>query len=294
MVESQEGLPPQSLHPIHRTDRVTSGLTLCCTSPTVSRAFHKCLVDGSVDKLYLARVVGQFPASHTESETCRNCAESTRMFGTLSWCDVGEFLMVDAPVFTLDSSSGLRSVDPAGKQSQSRFRRLAYDPVQNMSLLACFPITGRNHQLRVHLQWLGYPIVDDVQYGGGQSRQLQPALLGDEVVEAMVRAMKASTLSEKRMGSLTPEDVSAAQRACPCCRDGTAKGIRQSFTPAQLLVEGHSINLHAWRYRARFFPKGVPRQDAVDTPVLLAELEFKVEPPAWAEADVLRSADWLR
>lgn len=44
--------------------------------------------------------------------------------------------------------------------------KIWYDDNSDSSLLQCFPITGRTHQIRVHLQHLGYPILNDVPYGG--------------------------------------------------------------------------------------------------------------------------------
>lgn len=41
-----------------------------------------------------------------------------------------------------------------------------YDEHSDSTLLECFPITGRTHQIRVHLQFLGHPILNDVVYGG--------------------------------------------------------------------------------------------------------------------------------
>jgi 23S rRNA-/tRNA-specific pseudouridylate synthase len=41
-----------------------------------------------------------------------------------------------------------------------------YDKETDSSLVECFPISGRTHQIRVHLQFLGFPILNDVIYGG--------------------------------------------------------------------------------------------------------------------------------
>lgn len=46
------------------------------------------------------------------------------------------------------------------------FKKLWYDELSNSSLVECKPITGRTHQIRVHISSLGHPILNDVQYGG--------------------------------------------------------------------------------------------------------------------------------
>jgi 23S rRNA-/tRNA-specific pseudouridylate synthase len=290
MVEAQEGLLPQSLNPLHRTDRVTSGLTLCCTSSAVSRAFHKSLTECAVDKLYLARVCGKFPAS---------AADAIRKLdgdvGRCSWSEVGLFLTVDAPVHTVDVAAGIRSVDADGKPSQSLFRLLAYDGRNDTSLISCFPVTGRNHQLRVHLQWLGFPIVNDVQYGGRLEIDHTGSIEHSASVLAMLGAMESSN-SERKVESLSDADVLAAKRACPCCRGGGREGILNSFTPAQLLCEGHAICLHALRYRVRILPrkKTLAKGDGSSMPTRpVAELDFQVGPPEWADQEALRKLEWL-
>lgn len=302
MVEGQEGLTPQSLSPLHRTDRVTSGLTLCSTSSAVSRIFQKSLLDGTVEKLYIAKVGGQFPSSLTQA----NVAESSNT-GLNSeycmWSADGLFLTVDAPIFTADAAAGLRRIDvKLGKPSQSRFRLLHYDPERDSSLVACFPITGRNHQLRVHLQMLGHPILNDVQYGGRRESVYSTGKVTENsVVQAMLDVIKKSNQeTDRRVQSLSEDDAAAAKRACPCCRTANEDGIRQSFTPAQLLVEGHAICLHALRYRATFLrskPKNVPIEgilaNGIEASDQLGELDFKVDPPDWASKEALSEIDCI-
>lgn len=48
--------------------------------------------------------------------------------------------------------------------SKTIFTRISYDPVSDTSVVRCRPVTGRSHQLRVHLQYLGYPIANDPIY----------------------------------------------------------------------------------------------------------------------------------
>ena len=231
MVEAQLNLPPQALNPVHRTDRVTSGLTLCCTDPKVARVFHKCLSEGTVRKMYIAKVKGRFPANENELVTPKK---------GVVWANEESSVEVNARVFTSDPANGIRVISDEGKESQSRFKLVHYDDVSNTSIIKCFPVTGRNHQLRLHLSYLGFPILHDVQYGGmtATSSSADKSL---EAIESMRQAIQ-SDKSDTRTG---------ARKACPVCND-EENGLRNSFTRAHLLKEGHSIMLHAFRYEVSF------------------------------------------
>uniref|UniRef100_A0A8C4WYH1 RNA pseudouridine synthase domain containing 2 n=1 Tax=Eptatretus burgeri TaxID=7764 RepID=A0A8C4WYH1_EPTBU len=121
---SELGLP--GLLCCHRIDRLASGLVVMTGSK------HE------VQKEYLCRVSGQFPKGDVE-------------------CDV--------PISKAVCRLGVCHVDVAhGKPCSSVFRSLRYDSISDSSLLLCRPITGRTHQLRVHLLHLGYPILGDELY----------------------------------------------------------------------------------------------------------------------------------
>ena len=67
-----------------------------------------------------------------------------------------------------DKSGILRSivkVDPDGKTSETYFKPLHYFSDLKMTLIACYPHTGRQHQIRVHLFHVKHPIVGDPLYG---------------------------------------------------------------------------------------------------------------------------------
>ena len=52
------------------------------------------------------------------------------------------------------------------KESTTKFVKVWYDEESDSSLLKCSPVTGRTHQIRVHLKHLGHSILNDVVYGG--------------------------------------------------------------------------------------------------------------------------------
>ncbi|GKY99231.1 hypothetical protein MPSEU_000878400 [Mayamaea pseudoterrestris] len=163
MLEAQENLQPASLIPLHRTDRVTSGLTLLCNDPKISRIFHLSFSKtGFVRKLYIAKVKGRFNVAAKGVDTLFE----NKNIGEYRWDEACETVEVLAPVETVDPANGLRAITSRGKPARSVFRLIHYESSEDASYLACYPISGRNHQLRVHLSWLGYPIIGDVQYGG--------------------------------------------------------------------------------------------------------------------------------
>ncbi|ANB12445.1 bifunctional DRAP deaminase/tRNA pseudouridine synthase RIB2 [Sugiyamaella lignohabitans] len=90
-----------------------------------------------VRKEYLARVVGEFPLGEI---TCNE------------------------PLLTVDPKVALNMVvkDGTGKEATTIFNRISYDG--QTSIVRCRPLTGRTHQIRVHLQYLGHPIANDPLY----------------------------------------------------------------------------------------------------------------------------------
>ena len=98
----------------------------------------------SYNKEYLARVLGEFPLGNEDAD--------------------GEIL-VDQPIACIERSRGVHAVRAeGGKDAQTAFRRISYNG--HTSVVRCRPRTGRTHQIRVHLQWLGFPIANDRSYGG--------------------------------------------------------------------------------------------------------------------------------
>jgi len=70
--------------------------------------------------------------------------------------------LIDAPILKQDD--GIVKIDRRGKTAQTYFTALA--PYRLHTLMECRPVTGRMHQIRIHLTLLGAPIVGDSTYGG--------------------------------------------------------------------------------------------------------------------------------
>lgn len=133
---------------ITRLDRDTSGLVLLAKSSEAARELSLAIQAGAIEKEYLAMVWG--------------------------WPETDEW-EVDAPILRLGEVEPAkiwlkRGVHPDGKPSrtrfqvESRFERKTPNG-DRFSLIRAFPLTGRMHQIRIHLAYSGFPIIGDKIYG---------------------------------------------------------------------------------------------------------------------------------
>lgn len=77
------------------------------------------------------------------------------------------WLRVSAPLGALSLQGGFRhSWLESGKEAETLFKPHSYHEESDTSLVLCQPLTGRTHQIRVHLQMVGVPIANDTVYGG--------------------------------------------------------------------------------------------------------------------------------
>ncbi|XP_030937434.1 RNA pseudouridine synthase 7 isoform X2 [Quercus lobata] len=126
---------------IHRLDRLVSGLLILARNASKADFFRQQIEAGLVQKQYIAKVIGVFP----EDE-----------------------IMVDANIdYNAREGRSTAEVENAngavkGKAASTKFTRISTDGTH--SIVLCEPITGRTHQIRVHLQYTGHPIANDMLY----------------------------------------------------------------------------------------------------------------------------------
>jgi tRNA pseudouridine32 synthase/23S rRNA pseudouridine746 synthase len=122
---------------VHRLDRDTSGLLVLARHRAARIALGRAFEEAAVSKVYLAIVAGSLPAARGE---------------------------LSLPLAADRDRPPRQRVDPIlGRRATSRWRVLATH--EGTSLVALEPVTGRSHQLRVHLAWLGCPVLMDPLYG---------------------------------------------------------------------------------------------------------------------------------
>jgi len=127
--------PDVSLSVVGRLDKLTSGIVVVAKRPAVHAALQRTWPEAEKD--YLAVVRG-CPDAHGR---------------------------IALPIGTDPADRRRRMVTPLGAASVTDFERLEYDAATDRSVVRCRLLTGRRHQIRVHLASRGWPIVGDAVYG---------------------------------------------------------------------------------------------------------------------------------
>lgn len=126
---------------VHRLDRDTSGVLIIARTPEAATHLQRQFARRTAKKTYLAITAGT--PKHPKAR-------------------------IDLPIGRVPSKPSTFRIDPSGKPAQTDYEVVAAH--DNRSLIVLRPHTGRTHQLRVHLQHLGTPIVGDRVYGQPDAR----------------------------------------------------------------------------------------------------------------------------
>lgn len=140
---------------VHRLDMATSGLLVMARGTQAQRALSQAFANRLTHKRYEAVVAGLVPAAVD-----------------------GHWHTIDLPL-TIDWPNRPRSMvcHAHGKPSITRWQVLSLNAAQRTTRLRLEPVTGRTHQLRVHLMALGHPILGDALYASGAALAASPRLL---------------------------------------------------------------------------------------------------------------------
>jgi tRNA pseudouridine32 synthase/23S rRNA pseudouridine746 synthase len=143
---------------VHRLDQDTSGLLLMAKGIEAQRRLSKLFETRQVKKRYVAVVAGL--PEQTQSATPP---------------DEDGWRTIDGPILLDWERRPLHIIHADGKASRSRWRTL--ETSDSASLIELEPVTGRTHQLRVHLQSIGHPMLGDSLYAPSDIKALSPRLL---------------------------------------------------------------------------------------------------------------------
>ncbi|WP_444812920.1 RluA family pseudouridine synthase [Variovorax fucosicus] len=161
---------------VHRLDMATSGLVLMARNLATQRALGDAFAARQVEKRYEAVVDGLMPLSD-------------------------EWALIDAPLIADWPRRPLQKIDAAGKPSQTRWRALRQLTQQQATHVLLEPLTGRSHQLRVHLASIGHAILGDALYASEAVQACAPRLMLHATVLAFTHP---ATLQGMRFVSEAP------------------------------------------------------------------------------------------
>jgi tRNA pseudouridine32 synthase/23S rRNA pseudouridine746 synthase/23S rRNA pseudouridine1911/1915/1917 synthase len=138
---------------VHRLDKGTSGVMLIATSQASQSRLTRAFAKRDVHKFYLAKVTGKLVVKVSaiiDLPLKKGRKSRYRVAGQRQ------------SIHRIDNRWQLHDSD-GGHASVTRLRTLRSE--ETSSLLLLNPTTGRTHQLRVHLAWIGHPIIGDHLYG---------------------------------------------------------------------------------------------------------------------------------
>ena len=223
---------------VHRLDQDTSGVCLLVKEHALTAPISAMFADKTVTKEYLALCLGVPPA---------------RSF------------TVDAPIARHPNHAPARQLaaDPDGKPSRTKCAVMAYRPAAGGRPAACLvratPLTGRTHQIRLHLAAAGLPICADTFYGPPDGDVVRAAqlphgadlalmLLARQALHAAALAFPhPRTRAPLRFEAPLPSDMAAAAAACGLGDGGDAEAL--AALPEHAELDWHAGTTHTIQHK---------------------------------------------
>lgn len=128
-----------------RLDRNTAGLVICAKNAEALREMNALIKNHRVEKYYLALVNGNLKNNPKTNNTIISKLEK-------------------------NSSTNTVSVSDYGKESITKYKIISFNPQNNSTLVEINLVTGRTHQIRVHMSQIGHYIVGDTKYGEAKNK----------------------------------------------------------------------------------------------------------------------------
>lgn len=128
----------KKIRPVNRLDKNTSGIVIFAKNEYIQECLVRQMKACLFKKKYIAICEGKF--EHEEA-------------------------IINAPIGRKENSIIERCVSPDGETSITEYKVLMYNETSNYSIVKCNLKTGRTHQIRVHMSYIGHPILGDTLYG---------------------------------------------------------------------------------------------------------------------------------